>query len=136
MAQILNSRKVKHFNKIDGEPFIVDPVPLPSSGNNLLCHFDSRFRLSVRPTMGWRRYHESASEVGQKLPEFLGYRILYGNAGSDSKFVQLLGVLIMSTRRFLDVPFALHSSVVFTPLPRRIEGSPVRGQSVLDWPAE
>jgi len=23
MAQILNSRKVKHFNKIDGEPFIV-----------------------------------------------------------------------------------------------------------------
>jgi len=68
--------------------------------------------------------------------EFLGYRILYRNAGSDSKFVQLLGVLIMSTRRFLDVPFALHSSVVFAPLPRRIEGSPVRGQSILDWPAE
>jgi len=71
MAQILNSRKVKHFNKIDGEPFIVDPVPLPSSGNNLLRDLHRRFRLAVRPAMGWRRYHESASEVGQKLPKLL-----------------------------------------------------------------
>ena len=68
--------------------------------------------------------------------EFFGCRILYGHVGSDPKFVQLLGVLIMSTRSFRDVPFALYSSVVFAPLPSRIEGSPVRGQSVLDRPAK
>ena len=53
--------------------------------------------------------------------EFLGHRILHGYMGSDSKFVQLLGVLIMLSNRLFDVPFALHSSIIFALLPSRIE---------------
>ena len=53
--------------------------------------------------------------------KLLGRQVLYGDVGSDSEFIQLLGVLVMSTSRFFDVPIALLSSIVFTPLPHRVK---------------
>ena len=68
--------------------------------------------------------------------ELLRRRVLYRDVGSYPELIQLLGVLIVSTRRLRDVPFALLPGIVVAPLPSRIERSPVRGQRILDRPAE